>query len=414
MLDHADLVLRIGHRNTVETLAFSADGSMLASGGRDGMIKLWDAVSGAGDGGLVTLWDARTFHRGHRLGQSCFPAAASLAVSPDGRLLAGGETDGAIRLWSVESRCLQSTWTAHAEAVSFVRFLPDGRRMVSASRDGMVVVWDVCDGWPMQTYAAHDGELCSAALSGDGSKIVTRGYGRFFYGASQHYGYSRIRQSNAEVKVWAIDSGEVLWSSNDFPFPSRGALFSPDDSRLFVACDAEIVEQDWICGTKRRVAELDRNAYFIAPGPDDAAIAIGGEGYELPVLDAATGQNRTALWSSADGHRSVVFSPDGRKAAVATCYVDYVDLIDVLSGEIRAQLPGRNAFTALAFAPDGRYLATANEDGTIRLWDPESAKPQLTCTLLPPERESDLWTDWLTYWPEGHRCGSPRAERFIQ
>ena len=177
-----------GHKDMVHCLAFSADGKTLATGSRDRTVRLWDVVTGqqqqalkhadavcavaftpdgktliAGSGrsieevwsamtvvpektpgkqGAVTIWNALTGQQ-----QQTIPAQGygvySLAVSPNGKLLAVGGGDALVKLWTLEPRQELTTLTGHAALVRSLVFAPDGRTLASASHDLTVRLWDV-------------------------------------------------------------------------------------------------------------------------------------------------------------------------------------------------------------------------------------------------------------------------------
>lgn len=114
-----------GHDDSVWSVAFGRDGKMLASGGDDGTIRLWDTD----DGSLLNTLKGHT------------KAVLSLAFSPNGQILASGSADSTIRLWSVtdakETRVLES----HSDSVWSIAFSPDGSRLVSLGEDGAIIAW---------------------------------------------------------------------------------------------------------------------------------------------------------------------------------------------------------------------------------------------------------------------------------
>lgn len=115
--------------SAVHSIAVSPDGTMLASGSDDGAIRLWDVMTGKELGSPISLYKSRVL---------------GIAFSQDGRLLASGSSEGTIRLLDViTGEAIGEPLTGHAGEVSDVTFSPDGRSLVSASEDGTIRTWDV-------------------------------------------------------------------------------------------------------------------------------------------------------------------------------------------------------------------------------------------------------------------------------
>jgi WD40 repeat protein len=152
------------HQSPVLTLAFSSDGRMLASGGQNSTIKLWDLDSG-------TEQPVYVIPHAH------LSQVLSLAISSQTQTLISSGADRTIKLWDLATGKKKSPHilTGHAGRVWCVAISPDGTKIASASGDYTVKLWDLATGKLLQTFTGHLGEVRAVAFSPDGNLIASGG-----------------------------------------------------------------------------------------------------------------------------------------------------------------------------------------------------------------------------------------------
>ncbi|MDE0554481.1 MAG: WD40 repeat domain-containing protein [Candidatus Poribacteria bacterium] len=140
----------------VRSLAFSPDGTTLASGSADGRIRLWEVETGA-------MLTSLSVHDGLVL---------ALAFSPNGEVLASGGSDTLVRLWDLDSHRLLATLRAHTDSISALAFSNDGEILASGGRDRYLQLWDAHTKELLSTFPVQEGVIRELTFSPDGGKLM--------------------------------------------------------------------------------------------------------------------------------------------------------------------------------------------------------------------------------------------------
>ncbi|MBS1788481.1 MAG: PD40 domain-containing protein [Acidobacteria bacterium] len=408
-----ELAIQTGHSARVNAVAYSPNGRIIASGGVDQTIKLWDVETGL---------ELRTL-RGHTA------AVQALAFSPDGRLLASGGTDNIINLWDVQSGRVERTLEGHQMTVTSLAFSADGKTLASGGMDQAIRVWEVATGrqrrsWTTDDKAVYQG-LVLMALSPDGRTVISGGEITKLWDAN--IGYERrtlvarnpsgappdraitlspdgktLAISGKVISLMDVATGQVRWASKPGEYVGIESLaFSPDGKTL-VGGGVEITF--WDAATGRQIRQLPRMSdYFrVIYSPDGRfLLASGGSTREiaLRLLDAETGEEIRKFMGHTGPITSVAFSTDGRTLAsgrqLSLARTDTVKLWDLTTGQILRTLSGnRNAVRDVAFSGDGRTLASGGGI-EFRIWDATTGK------LIREVNGNPRQVDVLAYSPDG-------------
>jgi WD40 repeat protein/nitrous oxidase accessory protein NosD len=276
-----------GHTNWVNSVAFSPDGRLLASGSRDYTIKLWEVATGS----LVRTLEGHTNW------------VNSVAFSPDGRLLASGSSDRTIKLWEVASGSLVRTLSGHTSDVNSVAFSPDGRLLASGSDDRTIKLWEVATGSLVRTLTGHEGSVRSVAFSPDGRLLASGSW-------------------DDTIKLWEVASGSLVRTLSGHTSDVNSVAFSPD-GRLLASGSSDRTIKLWEVASGSLVRSLSGHTDLVrsvAFSPDGRLLASGGcKGGDvddrIQLWDVSSGQRLSLFQGHTGCVNSVAFSPDGRLLA---------------------------------------------------------------------------------------------------
>jgi WD40 repeat protein len=335
-----------GHKPEVESLAFSPDGTRLASAGRDHIIRVWEA---AGDKKLLTIDVDKS-------------AVLGLAYSPDGSRLASASASGIVRLWDAATGAAVKQFNGHLGDVYSVAYSPDGKHLASAGRDGTVRVWGVADGRELFILRGHTGRVRSVAYSPDGSRLASAG-------------------EDGTIYVWNTATGAELGIRQGSIGLVYGLAFSPDGTRLAsAALDGTVRVWDAVGGHERHVFRGHTGRInSLAYSADGTRLASAGEDGTARVWDAAGAGEPRLLKGHTGMVQALVYSPDGTQLT-STGQDGTVRIWDTALGrEVKLLKAHTSWINGLAYSPDRTRLATACNDGAVRVWDLVNGGPPLIC-----------------------------------
>ncbi|MEU7576648.1 hypothetical protein AB0B50_03465 [Streptomyces sp. NPDC041068] len=315
----------------------------------------------------------------------------SVAISPDGRLVAGAGHDGTVRLWEAATDKQRRALKGHRGAVNAVAFSPDGRSVVSAGHDGTVRLWNTATGKRQSVLKGHQGPVNSAVLSPDGRTVASGGH-------------------DGTVRLWNTGTGKQRRALSGHRGAVRSVAFSPDGRTLASAGeDGTVRVRDAVTGKERTTLEGHEGAVnSVAFSPDGRMAVSGGKDGTVRLWNAATGKERITLTEHRSDVESVAFSPDGGMV-VSGARDGTVRLWDTDGGARRAVLSGHgSAVWSVAFSRDGNTVVSGGRDGTVRLWSVATGKARITAA---GHREAVLS---VAFGPDGRTVASAAKDGTVR
>jgi WD40 repeat protein len=335
---HTELYVLTAHDGGITNIAFSRDGSLLASSSRDGTAKVWDLEAGK---------EMYSFE-GHS------DIVQAVAFSPDGTQLATASDDHTAKIWDLISGEEITTLSGHTAQVLDMVFNFDGSRVATSSTDGTAKIWDLSTGEITNTFYGHSGSVDAVAIEPADAYIATGG-------------------EDATVRIWDIQTGEELLILVGHNAPIYHLYISPDGLGIETgSLDGSVKSWD--------IQPTGRQEWLTLVGHDAVVfdVAYNAEGNRLAT---ASWDGTAILWSAVVGAKQFVldkhtgevtaveFTPDGERLATSS-FDGTAKVWDTSNGKeiISINVHSGKVFDVI-FDLEGERLITAGEDGMVKVWN---------------------------------------------
>jgi WD40 repeat protein len=356
------------HNGRANSVAFSSDGRMLATGLKNNSFCTSNATTGevlwrqtvnesvkivafapngtilatCTDSGIICIWDTK----GKKMKHCLTPNAMvfEMAFSPDGNKIAMASCDNNARLFSVENGTILHRMN-HQGPVRAVAFSQDSTNLATGSDDGTVCIWDVKTGKMMQRLILN-ARVYDLAFNYDGSKLATA-------------------DDRANASIWNIADGKL----NEIPHKKsvRYVLFNHDGTKLATACFDDNIVRIWHladCIESMQIEHMD-NIESLVISSDGRSLASASKDKTTRIFNLITEQE-IARMNHEESVSNIAFDPDGKKIATASnCTVN----MWIIPMNKRISSEEDWSKRSLAFSADGTILASkrgnANQKETI-------------------------------------------------
>lgn len=387
--DGKPLLTYRGHKGWVVSVSFNPAGTVLASSSIDQSIKLWDVSTGDC---LNTL-------------QGYIGAVMSAAFSPDGTILASGHADRTVRLWR-SGQCIK-VLQGHEDIVEAVSFSPKGNFLASGSDDSTVRLWDIDTGECVRVLEGHKDIIWSIAFSHNGNVLASgsedkttrlwnvetgscvktfTGHTHTIFAVSFSHDGSTLATGSGDrtIRLWDLKTAQCFKTLTGHNHWVRSVAFHPERLILASSSGDEMVKL-WEIDTGFCIRTFQGHTGRSWSDLSDSQTSSSNNSNEhlLNLWEVTSGQQFRILQGYTNAVRSVAFNLE--QTILASGGDDsIIRLWDIQSGERIRSLQGHAGHVwQVAFSPSGTLLASCAEDCSIKLWDVSSGNCLATISEHP-------------------------------
>jgi len=392
-----------GHSGAVLHVSFSGDGRLLASGGADCVLRIWDVHTGT----------PKHICRGHR------SHILQVSWSPTAEWIATGDLDGQVKVWDPKTGKLKSNFRGHKKWITSIAWEPlqaegsKGERFATSSKDKTIKIFNVRTGQSLVTLSGHRDSVESVRWGCEGyiySCSRDRTLFTHLTRSSHPATHSPIHSLNTgTINVWKASQNKAdlgrfvrslrghahrvnaLASSSDFigrsgPFDHKGATFKTIEEACQLA--------------KERYRKMKYGEERLVSCSDDHTLYLWSPTKTAKPIARLTGHQQQVT--------HVSFSPDGRFIASAS-FDKKVKLWDGYTGKFLKTFTGHvSAVYQVCWSPDSTMLASGSKDSTVKVWSVRTFKRLTNC---PGHADEVYALDWA---PNGQRVASGSKDRLVK
>lgn len=283
---------------------------------------------------------------------------AVVAISPDGKLLAGGNENGQIDIWDTSTGNIHRTLRGRpGMGITKVSFSPDGKTLASAGQDSVVRIWNLANGKIIQEFNGHEHSVLTLAFSPDGKTLASGG-------------------EDTRIILWDVATGRFIENLTGHDNFIESIAFSPDGNTLASASKDTRIKLWDVKGHQEKQTLFGHASEVsdVSFSPDGLTLASASKDKTIRLWNTSDGRQRLTLQGSSAAIRKVAFSPDGKTLASGGDD-NQVTLWDSNTGQKRETLKGHTKpVTSFTFSSDSKKLISGGKDNQVIQWDLESGQ----------------------------------------